>query len=103
MSTDTLRSQVIKLAHAHPEFRGQLLPLVREATDKKAGAGQILARVFTFEVLSLVDPESLQEPFEIVEEFKELVLKLSHLGPEELDLFKEATRNFMSRLVKPKL
>lgn len=35
----SLRSRLIRLAHAHPEFRGELLPLIRQASTPKA-AGQ---------------------------------------------------------------
>ena len=30
----TLRNQIIRLAHDHPEIRGRLLPLLKEATDE---------------------------------------------------------------------
>jgi len=30
----SLRSQIIKLAHSHPEFRGDLLPLIKEASGQ---------------------------------------------------------------------
>lgn len=33
----TLRSRVIHLAHSHPEFRGQLLPLLKEAKEHNPG------------------------------------------------------------------
>lgn len=37
MSNQSLRSRVIRLAHARPEFQGVLLPLLKEATEKTAG------------------------------------------------------------------
>ena len=35
MSDARLRTQLIRLAHEHPEFRQDLLPLLREATEAK--------------------------------------------------------------------
>lgn len=39
-----LRSRLIKLAHAHPEFRGDLLPLIRQAGTSKVG-GRVVIRM----------------------------------------------------------
>ena len=36
MGDRVLKSQLIRIAHANPEFRGDLLPLIREAGDKEA-------------------------------------------------------------------
>lgn len=34
MSDSQLRKSLIRLAHQHPEFRGDLLPLLRQAAEK---------------------------------------------------------------------
>jgi len=36
MGDTQLKKQLVRLAHEHPEFRGDLLPLLREAEDKEA-------------------------------------------------------------------
>ena len=51
MSDANLRSSLIRLASAHPEFRSQLLPLLKAGTDKQAGTGNTPFELWTTKAL----------------------------------------------------
>jgi len=43
MAMSSLRTQMIRLAHAHPELRGDLLPLLKAAQSEPAGVRAVAA------------------------------------------------------------
>lgn len=66
MNDQKLRASLIRLAHAKPELRAEILPLLKQASAKKtAGIGTMQVGYIKNDALDLVDAVKDQEGIEI--------------------------------------
>lgn len=105
MFNQSLRSQVIRLAHARPEFQGVLLPLLK-STSKKVASGFSLFKDFqdarkeaweAYEQLESQtgDSEETNAAYSVVRQFDALGMSFSKAYPEEKTF--EALRNLFDK------